>query len=92
MLKLTSNTVFKRPIFAPWYRPTWCSHKLMIRTSDEAKENKADLRSKSCNVFEKWAPQNMTFTRLVFSSFSPVSAFNVHDHNVHALSFAHPNA
>ena len=46
--KLTSNTVFSKPMFAPWYRPTWCSHRLTIRTSEDARENNADLRSKSC--------------------------------------------
>lgn len=45
--RLTSNTVFSRPMFAPWYNPTWCSHKLTMSTSEDANENNADLRSKS---------------------------------------------
>lgn len=36
-------------MFAPWYNPTWCSQMLTIKTSETAIENKADLRSKSCN-------------------------------------------
>lgn len=45
--RLTSKTVFSRPIFAPWYNPTWCSQRFKIITSLVAMENKADLRSKS---------------------------------------------
>lgn len=34
-------------MLAPWYSPTWCSQMLTIKISDEAKEKRADLRSKS---------------------------------------------
>lgn len=65
-LRLTSKTVFRRPIFAPWYRPIWCSlpsksqisveaswlrnnthHRLISKTSVDAKLNRALFLSKS---------------------------------------------
>lgn len=45
--RLTSNTVLSNPMFAPWYKPTWCSHMFRMITSLVAMEKRADLRSKS---------------------------------------------
>lgn len=45
--RFTSKTVFNRPMLAPWYRPTWCSQMLTMRTSLVARAKRALFRSKS---------------------------------------------
>lgn len=45
--RLTSKTVFSKPMLAPWYKPTWCSQMLTIKTSLVARANRALFRSKS---------------------------------------------
>ncbi|EJT79864.1 hypothetical protein GGTG_04947 [Gaeumannomyces tritici R3-111a-1] len=54
--RLTPNTVLSRPMFAPWYRPTWCSQMLTMRTSLVARAKRTLLRSKSCHGQNKGVP------------------------------------
>lgn len=55
-------------------------------------ENSADLRSKS---YDKGSAHismiRNSKTHLVFSSFSSIGSFNIHDEHVHIISLGHPD-
>lgn len=91
--RFTSNTVLRRPMFAPWYSPTWCSQILTMSTSATAMENSADLRSKS---YASCQPGSTSLgTRepyLVLTALSPVGPLDVHDEDWHFLALRHPDA
>lgn len=63
----------------------------MIKTSEEAREKSADLRSKSCDVVISHDGGEVgDWSNLVLPSFPTVRAFHVHNHDTHSFSSAHP--
>jgi hypothetical protein len=67
----------------------------MMRISDEAREKSADLRSKSYDLSvsgRELGGRCGGRPNLILASFSAVGALDVHDHEVHALGSAHPDA
>lgn len=64
-----------------------------MRTSEEANENSADLRSKSYNMDSVSGSQQLLMTLgayLILTTFPSVRALHVHHHDIHALATAHP--
>jgi len=62
-----------------------------MRISDDARENKADFRSKSYIFCEVGSRFKESATYLVFPALPPIGSFNIHDHDTHVLSATHPD-
>ena len=62
-----------------------------MRTSDDARENKADLRSKSLQGSKLTCAVRAQKTYLILATLAPVCTFYVHYENVHTPTSTHPD-
>jgi hypothetical protein len=62
-----------------------------MRTSDDARENNVDLRSKSLESSQVMCTATVQKIYLILAALAPVCTFYVHYKNVHILTSRHPD-